>query len=169
MWSEVEREVNNSLITPWPPSRPWSQMWWPNLTGMSSFMYARGSGLVLRLIWRPPGFLSNKCTWYMNINFSWKFHQKVLTLTIYFMVLNDSIEFVLIYRPHPVASPTDGSLSIACDNVQQAMLLKCYWKLESMYLRSFLCRCALYIKIFHYLGDYWKIPQFLLLKELVPF
>ncbi len=38
----------------------------------------------------------------MNINFSWKFHQKVLTLTITFIVLNDSIEFVLIYRPHPV-------------------------------------------------------------------
>ncbi len=38
----------------------------------------------------------------MNINFSWKFHQKVLTLTVYFIVLNDSIEFVLIYCPHPV-------------------------------------------------------------------
>ncbi len=38
----------------------------------------------------------------MNINFSWKFHQKILTLTISFFVLNDSIEFVLIYRPHPV-------------------------------------------------------------------
>jgi hypothetical protein len=40
----------------------------------------------------------------MNINFSWKFHQKVLTLTISFIVLNGSIEFVLIYRPHPVES-----------------------------------------------------------------
>ncbi len=38
----------------------------------------------------------------MSINFSWKFHQKVLTLTISFFVLNDSIEFVPIYRPHPV-------------------------------------------------------------------
>ena len=38
----------------------------------------------------------------MNINFSWKFHQKVLTLTISFIVLNDSIDIVLIYRLHPV-------------------------------------------------------------------
>ncbi len=38
----------------------------------------------------------------MNINFSWNFHQKVFTLTISFNGLNASIEFVLIYRPHPV-------------------------------------------------------------------
>jgi hypothetical protein len=38
----------------------------------------------------------------MNINFSWNFHQKVFTLTIYFLVLNVSLEFVLIYCPHPV-------------------------------------------------------------------
>ncbi len=38
----------------------------------------------------------------MIINFSWNFHQKVFTLTISFIVLNASIEFVLIYRPHPV-------------------------------------------------------------------
>ncbi len=65
-------------------------------------MYARSSGLGLRLIWRPLGFSLNKCVIYMIINFSWNFHQKVFTLTISFIVLNASIEFVLIYRPHPV-------------------------------------------------------------------
>jgi len=38
----------------------------------------------------------------MNINFPWKFHQNVFSLTITFIVLNVSTEFVLIYRPHPV-------------------------------------------------------------------
>ncbi len=61
-------------------------------------MYARSSSLGL-----PLGFSSNKCVIYMNINFSWNFHQKVFTLTISFIVLNASIEFVLIYRPHPVS------------------------------------------------------------------
>jgi hypothetical protein len=39
----------------------------------------------------------------MHINFPRKFHQNVFTLTITFIVLNVSTEFVLIYRPHPVA------------------------------------------------------------------
>ncbi len=34
----------------------------------------------------------------MHINFPWKFHQNVFTLTITFIVLNVSTEFVLIYR-----------------------------------------------------------------------
>ncbi len=38
----------------------------------------------------------------MHINFPWKFHQNVFTLTITFIVFNMSTEFVLIYRPHPV-------------------------------------------------------------------
>ncbi len=38
----------------------------------------------------------------MHIKFSWNFHQNVFTLTIYFIALNVAIEFVLIYRPHPV-------------------------------------------------------------------
>ncbi len=38
----------------------------------------------------------------MHINFPWKFHQNVFTLTITFIVLNVSTELVLIYRPHPV-------------------------------------------------------------------
>jgi hypothetical protein len=37
----------------------------------------------------------------MHINFLWKFHQNVFTLTITFIVLNVFTEFVLIYRPHP--------------------------------------------------------------------
>ncbi len=40
----------------------------------------------------------------MDINIPWKFHQNVFTLTITFIVLNVSPEFVLIYRPHPVRS-----------------------------------------------------------------
>ena len=69
-------------------------------------MYARSSGLGLRLIWRPLGFSSNKCVIYMIINFSRNFHQKVFTLTISFIDLNASIGFVLIYRPHPVFCPS---------------------------------------------------------------
>ncbi len=38
----------------------------------------------------------------MQINYSWNFHQNIFTLTISFIVLNAAIEFVLIYRPHPV-------------------------------------------------------------------
>ncbi len=51
------------------------------------------------------GFLSNKCVYYMHINYSWNFHQNIFTLTISFIVLNAAIEFVLIYRPHPVLDP----------------------------------------------------------------
>ncbi len=39
---------------------------------------------------------------YMHKNFSWNFHQ-IFILTISFIVLNVSIDFVLIYRPHPVS------------------------------------------------------------------
>jgi hypothetical protein len=42
----------------------------------------------------------------MIINFSENFYQKVFTLTFSFIVLYASIEFVLIYRPHPVKYPT---------------------------------------------------------------
>ncbi len=65
-------------------------------------MPASSSGLGLRLLWRLLGFSWNKCVFYMHINFPWKFHQNVFTLTITFIVLNVSTEFVLIYRPHPV-------------------------------------------------------------------
>jgi hypothetical protein len=65
-------------------------------------MPASSSGLGLRLLWRPLGFLLNKCVFYMHINFPLKFHQNLFTLTITFIVLNVSTEFVLIYRPHPV-------------------------------------------------------------------
>ncbi len=79
-------------------------------------MPARSSGLGLRLLWRPLGFSLKKCEFYMHINFPWKFHQNLFTLTITFIVLNVSTEFVLIYRPHPVCvflchSPFDRSVS----------------------------------------------------------
>ncbi len=38
----------------------------------------------------------------MHLHFSWNFQWDMFTLTIYFIVLNVYIEFVLIYRPHPV-------------------------------------------------------------------
>ncbi len=38
----------------------------------------------------------------MHIRFFWNFRLGVYTLTIYFIDLNVSVEFVLIYRPHPV-------------------------------------------------------------------
>ncbi len=40
----------------------------------------------------------------MHINYSWNFHQNIFTLNISFIVLNTAIEFVLIYRPHPVCT-----------------------------------------------------------------
>ncbi len=54
------------------------------------------------MLWRQLGFSSNKYVFYMHINFSWNFHQNVFTLTISFIDLNNFIELVLIYRPHPV-------------------------------------------------------------------
>ncbi len=96
-----ERSIN-ALISPWPHSRSWPQLQWLTLTGRSSFIPARSSSLGLRLLWRPLWFLSNKCVYYMHINNSWNFHQNIFTLTITFIVLNTAIEFVLIYRPHPV-------------------------------------------------------------------
>ncbi len=65
-------------------------------------MPASSSGLGMSLLWRQMGFSLNKCVFYMHINFPRKFHQNAFTLTITFIVLNVSIEFVLIYRPHPV-------------------------------------------------------------------
>ncbi len=38
----------------------------------------------------------------MHVNFFWNFHSNVYTLTIYFIALNESVGFVLNYRPHPV-------------------------------------------------------------------
>ncbi len=72
------------------------------VTGRSSFTPPWSFSLGLRLLSRPLGFLSNKCLYYMHINYSWNFHQNIFTLTISFIVLNAAIEFVLIYRPHPV-------------------------------------------------------------------
>ena len=56
----------------------------------------------IEVVMEATGFLSNKCVYYMHINYSWNFHQNIFTLTISFIVLNAAIEFVLIYRPHPV-------------------------------------------------------------------
>ncbi len=67
---------------------------------------------------------------YMNINFSWNFHQKVFTLTISFNGLNASIEFVLIYRPHPVyetfLEPTIMT-EITMAGKAQLSMLKALW------------------------------------------
>ncbi len=99
-------------------------------------MFARSSGLGLRLIWRPLWFLSNKCVIYMNINFSWNFHQKVFTLTISFNGLNASIEFVLIYRPHPVCIPINETV------ISQTELLYSV----SQFLYSYICGRFIYFQ-----------------------
>jgi hypothetical protein len=71
-------------------------------------MPARSSGLGLRLLWRPLGFSLNNCVCYMNINFP----RNVFTLTITFIILNVSTEFVLIYCLHPVLGKNnDNSVS----------------------------------------------------------
>jgi hypothetical protein len=59
MWSEVEREVNKQPHNTLASLKAMTSDVMAKLDRMSSFMYARGSGLVLRLIWRPLGFLSN--------------------------------------------------------------------------------------------------------------
>jgi hypothetical protein len=97
----TERSMN-SLMTPWPSSDQ-------DLTGNDQ----QGHGgrhprlqevpaSELRLLWRPVGIFLKKCVWNMHVNFFWNFHSNVFTLTIWFIVLNMSVEFVLIYRPHPV-------------------------------------------------------------------
>ncbi len=48
----------------------------------------------------------------MHINFPWNFHQNISTLTIYFIVMNSSAEFVLIYRPHPVYALTTAKVRV---------------------------------------------------------
>ena len=102
------REMSvNSLKAPRPPSEPRSQRKWPAWTGRSSSTPARCSSLGLRLLLRPVGISLNKCVCDTHINFFWNFHSNVNTLTIYFIALNESVGFVLIYRPHPVKLKLD--------------------------------------------------------------
>jgi hypothetical protein len=60
MWSEVEREVKKQPHNTLASLKAMISYVMANLTGRSSFMYARSSGLGLRLIWRPLRFSSNK-------------------------------------------------------------------------------------------------------------
>ncbi len=69
---------------------------------MSSSSHARSPGLGLRLLLRQVEISLNKCEYNMYMNFFWNFHSNVWNLTIYFIDLNVSVGFVLIYRPHPV-------------------------------------------------------------------
>ncbi len=71
----------------------------------------------------------------MHIHFSWNFKSDVYTLTIYFIALNVSVEFVLIYRPHPVHA--SGSEEITLEKTipdrgrlkpWQALHRKIVWK-----------------------------------------
>ncbi len=102
MWSDVEGDVSNSLIA---PGLPQSQ----DLRGNGR--HGQGGpdpplqdvpvsdwGSLLR----PVGISLNKCVCNTHINFFWNFHSNVNSLTIYFIALNESVAFVLIYRPHPV-------------------------------------------------------------------
>jgi hypothetical protein len=60
MWCEVKREVNKQPKNTLASLKAMIPDVMPTLTGRSSFIYARSSGLGLRLIWRPLWFLSNK-------------------------------------------------------------------------------------------------------------
>jgi hypothetical protein len=102
MCSVVEREVTTCPHITLASLKVMTSDLMTDLAERSSFMPARSSGLGLRLLWRPLGFSLNKCVFYMHVNFPLKFHQNVFTLTITFIVLNVSPEFVLIYRLHPV-------------------------------------------------------------------
>jgi hypothetical protein len=69
MWSEVEREVNKCPHTTLASLKVRISDVRLTLTGRSSFMPARSSGLGLRLLWRPLGFSLNKYVCYMHIYF----------------------------------------------------------------------------------------------------
>jgi hypothetical protein len=92
----------NSLMTPWPSSDQ-------DLRGNDQHGHGGRHPRLqevpaseLRLLWRPVGIFLKKCVWNMHVNFFWNFHSNVFTLTIWFIAWNMSVEFVLIYRPHPV-------------------------------------------------------------------
>ncbi len=42
----------------------------------------------------------------MHLHFFWNFQWDMFIPTIYFIALNVYVEFVLIYRPHPVHCPS---------------------------------------------------------------
>ena len=95
------REMSvNSLIAPRPPSEPSSEVMADKDRDVVIHKWC--SSLGLRLLLRPVRILLNKCVCNTHINFFWNFHSNVYTLTIYFIALNESVGFVLIYRPHPV-------------------------------------------------------------------
>ncbi len=101
LWCVVEREVTKFPHITLASLKVMTSDLMTNLD-REVIIHASSSGLGLRLLWRPLGFSLNKCVIYMHINFPWKFHQNLVTLTITFIVLNVSPEFVLIYHPHPV-------------------------------------------------------------------
>ncbi len=103
MWWVVEREVTKCPHITLASLKVMTSDLMTDLDREVSFMPASSSGLGLRLFWRPLGFSFNKCVFHMHINFPWKFLQNVFTLTITFIVLNVSPEFVLIYRLHSVS------------------------------------------------------------------
>jgi hypothetical protein len=102
MWSEVEREVNKQLHNKLASLKAMILDVMANLDREVVIHVCKKFQSWIEVIWRPLGFSSNECVIYMNINLSGNFHHKFFTLTISFIVLNASIEFVLIYRPHPV-------------------------------------------------------------------
>ncbi len=61
----------------------------------------------------------------MHTNYSWNFHQNIFTLTISFIVLNAAIEFVLIYRPHPVEYQAMPSLR---DTAHYGLIGHCFFQ-----------------------------------------
>jgi hypothetical protein len=69
------------------------------------------------------GVFIKKCGCYMNINFFRNFHQKVFTLSISIIVLNASVEFVLINRPHPVITMPEEGIDAGGEGVWQGRQL----------------------------------------------
>jgi hypothetical protein len=70
MWCVFEREVNKCPHITLTSLKVITLAVVTDLDGRSSFIPARSSSLGLRLLWRPLGFLSNKCVYYMHINYS---------------------------------------------------------------------------------------------------
>jgi hypothetical protein len=70
MWCEVKREVNKQPKNTLASLKAMIPDVMANLDREVVINVCKNSGLVLRLIWRPLWFLSNKCVIYMDINFS---------------------------------------------------------------------------------------------------
>ncbi len=70
MWCVFEREVNKCPHITLTSLKVMTSAVVTDLDREVIIMPARSSSLGLRLLWRPLEFLSNKCVYYMHVNYS---------------------------------------------------------------------------------------------------